>query len=80
MKYHTIHHVGRPQGQTRGGSDGSEPENPWHIIERFISCKDRDLVWSQWHEIKIQHFSDAFFIPDLVKDYSEEGFKLRQAL
>ena len=47
MKFHAVHHVGRLQGKTRGGSYRSKPENPWHIIARFISRKDRELVLSQ---------------------------------
>ena len=76
----SVHCVGRSRGKT-GGSHGSKPDNPRHIIARFISRKDRDLVWSQRDEIKkTEHFSDAFFVPDLVKKYAEEGFTLRQAL
>ena len=30
-----------------GGSYGSKPDKPRHIIARFISRKDSDLVWSQ---------------------------------
>ena len=52
MKFHTVHPVGRPRGKTRGGSYGSKPDNPRHIIARFISRKDRDLIWSQRDEIK----------------------------
>ena len=47
MKFHAVHCVGRPRGKTRGGSHGSKPDNPRHIIARFIGRNDRDLVWSQ---------------------------------
>ena len=46
MKFHAVHCVGRPRGKTRGGGYGSKRDNPRHIIARFISRKDRDLVWS----------------------------------
>ena len=55
MKFHAVHRVGRPRGKTRGGSHGSKPDNLRHIIARFISRKDRDLVWSQRDEIKRQN-------------------------
>ena len=81
MKLHAIHHVGRSRGKTRGGSYGSKPDNSRHIIARFISRKNRVLVWSHQDEIKkTEHFSDAFFILDLIKEYAEEGFKLRRVL
>ena len=73
--------VGRRRGKARGGNHGSKPDHPRHIIARFISRKDRYLVWSQLDEIKkTEHFSDAFLVPDLVKEYAKAGFKLRQAL
>ena len=69
MKFHAVHRVGRPRGRTRGGSYGSKPDNPRHIIARFISRKGRDLVWSQRDEInETEHFSDAFFVTQLVKE------------
>ena len=37
------------------------------------------MVTTRWNK-KTEHFSDAFFVPDLVKEYAEEGFKLKQAL
>ena len=60
MKFHAVHRVGRPRGKTRGGRHGNKPDNPQHIIARFISRKDRDLVWSHRNEIKkTEHFSEA---------------------
>ena len=47
MKFYAVHCVGILRGKTRGGSYGSKPDNPRHIITRFISRKDKDLVWSQ---------------------------------
>ena len=52
MKFHAVHHVGRPWGKTRGETYSSKPANPHHIIARIVRHKDRDLVWSQRDEIK----------------------------
>ena len=54
MKFHAVHRVGRTREKTRGGSYRSKPDNPRRIIARFISRKDRYLVWSQRDEIKKQ--------------------------
>ena len=78
MSFHAVHRVGQ-QRKRKGGPNVTQA--PRHIIARFLSRKDRDLVWKNREKIKeTEHFKDAFFVPDLCKQDAEEGFKLRQAL
>ena len=78
MRFHAVHRVGQ-QRKRKGGPNVTQ--TPRHIIARFLSRKDRDLVRKNREKIKkTEHFKDAFFVPDLCKQDAEEGFKLRQAL
>ena len=77
MRFHAVHRVGQQQ-KRKGGPNVTQA--PRHIIARFLSHKDRDLVWKKREKIKeTEHFKDIF-VPDLCKQDAEEGFKLRQAL
>ena len=78
IRFHPVHRVSQ-QRKRKGGPNVTQALR--HIIAIFLSRKDRDLAWKNRDKIKeIEHFKDAFFVPDLCKQDAEEGLKLRQAL
>ena len=79
MNFHAIYRVGPPKDQAKYRRH-DKPPSPRHIIARFVSLKDRDLVWQNRGKIKdTQNYKEAFFVPDLTKDHSQEGYILRQS-
>ena len=78
MRFNAVHRAGQ-QRKRKGGLNVTQARR--HIIARFLSHKDRDLVWKNREKFKeTEHFKDAFFVLDLCKQNADEGFKLRQAL
>ena len=72
MRFQGVDRAGE-QRKRKGGPNVTQA--PRHIIARFLSCKDRDLVWKNREKIKeTEHFKDTFFVPDLCKQAGEEGF------
>ena len=52
------------------------------IVIRFLSRKDRDIVWENREQVKNSTdklFEKAFFAPDLTKENAEISYKLRKA-
>ena len=69
MSFHAVHRVGQ-QRKRKGGPNVTQA--PRHIIARFLSRKDRGLVWKNREKFKgTEHFKDAFFVPDLCKQDAE---------
>ena len=45
-----------------------------------MSRKDRNYVWENREKLKgSENYKGAFFVPDLAKEYAQEGYVLRQA-
>ena len=41
---------------------------------------DRNFVWENRGKLKgSENYKEAFFVPDLAKEYAQEGYVLRQA-
>ena len=79
IKFRAVHRVGPPRDQTRK-CFGNKPPSPRHIIARFLSHKDRNFVWENRGKLKdSENYKEAFSIPDLRKEYAQEGYVLRQA-
>ena len=79
IKFHAVHRAGSPRDQRRKRF-GNKPPSPRHIIARFLSRKDRNSVWENRKNLKgSENYKGAFFIPDLAKEYAQEGYVLRQA-
>ena len=80
MNFHAIHIIGSPKDQAKYHSH-DKPPSPRHIIAKFISRKDKDLVWQNRGKIKdTENYKEAFFIPDLTKEHAQEGYILKQVL
>ena len=79
IKFHAVHRVGPPRDQRRKRF-GNKPLLLRHIIARFLSRKDRNFVWENSGKLKgSENYKEAFFVPDLAKEYAQEGYVLRQA-
>ena len=79
IKFQAVHRVGPPRDQRRKHF-GDKPPLPRHIIARFLSRKDRNFVWENRGKLKgSENYKEAFFVPDLTKEYAQEGYVLRQA-
>ena len=76
---HAVHRVGPPRDQRRKRF-GNKPPSPRHIIARFLSRKDRNFVWENREKLKgSENYKGAFFVPDLAKEYAQEGYVLELA-
>ena len=77
MRFHAVHQVGQQRKRKRGPNVTQAPR---HIIARFLSRMDINLLWKKREKIKeTEHFKDIF-VQDLCKQDAGEGFKQRQAL
>ena len=80
MNFHAIHRVDPPKVQAKYRCQDKLP-SPRHIIARFVSQKDRDLVWQNRRKVKdTENYNEAFFVPDPSKEHAQEGYILRQVL
>ena len=78
-KFHAVRRVG-PRRDQRRKHFGNKPPSPRHIIARLLSHKDRNFVWENRGKLKdSENYKEAFFIPDLTKEYAHEGHVLRRA-
>ena len=74
IKFQAVHRVGSPRDQRRKRF-GDKPPMPRHIIARFLSRKDRNFVWENRGKLKgSENYKEAFFVPDLTKEYAQEGY------
>ena len=79
IKFHAVHRVCPPRDQRRK-CFGNKPPLLRHIIARFLSCKNRNYVWENRGKLKgSENYKEAFFVPDLAKEYAQEGYVLRPA-
>ena len=78
IKFHAVHRVGPPRDQRRKRF-GNKLPSPRHIMARFLSRKDRNFVWENRGKLKdSENYKEDFFVPDLTKEYAQEGYVLRQ--
>ena len=79
LRFHAVHRVG-PVREARQSFTTKKRQTPRHIIARFLCQQDRNMVWESRGRIKeTENFREAFFVPDLCKEYAEESYILRQA-
>ena len=78
IKFNAVHRVGPPSDQKRKRF-GNKPPLPRHTA-RFVSRKDRTFVWENRGRLKdSENYKEAFFVPNLAKEYAQEEYVLRQA-
>ena len=78
MRFHAVHRVGLQRDQRRRSLNQSSVRR--HIIARSVCREDKDYVWQNRHKIKdSEKFKEAFFLPDLAKEQTQEEYVLRQA-
>ena len=80
LRFHAVHRVG-PVREARQSLITEKRQTSRHIIARFLCRQNRNMVWESRDRIKeTENFREAFFVPDLCKEYAEESYILRQAL
>ena len=74
LRFHAVHRVG-PVREARQSLITEKCQTPRHIIARFLCRQDRNMVWERRDKIKEpENFREAFFVPDLCKEYAEETY------
>ena len=77
LRFRTVHRVS-PVREARQSFTTEKRPTPRHIVARFFGCQDRNVVWESRDRVKkMENFKEAFCVPDLCKEYAEEGYVLR---
>ena len=80
MNFYAIHRISLPKDQAKYRRHDKLPSSR-HITVRFVSLKDRDLIWQNRGKIKdTENYKEGFFVPDLTKEHAQEGYILRKVL
>ena len=80
VKFHAIHHTGKPNTNSGDSSTSSGEPRPRPILARFVSRMDSESIWIKRKELlKSRRFSTVLIDKDLSPESARERAKLRAA-